>query len=1405
MQAKRTGLQARPAEPDDRILREILGYLNFSGGKPDTAFQRNWNTLFARPEFLADDTALPAFLRHHLQRVQGTVPAFADCSQAAAVISLVFDQCQPAYRRHHADLLFHLDAADFRQPFFLVRMVEAVLEQGPPWTETQRIVKGTLDKLNDFIGYRPVAVLENDRRMEPYPHERFRPIPVYIREAGVANGAYHELIERTIALLRDTPAEILRESHFDLDQLEELAIDVRAHDHAHPVTKRTNYTFGEWDPHRIDTKGRYTRFVIRKIVVDSLLQWMTEQKKLSADERLYDASAVLSGTMLMASSISGSGAETHDSTVNLISLLPKVARQRDAYYERLMTEATGARRGRLRKEAKLTQQPFGHIRQHLNIALARHGARQVQDRHVSRLYAQLGYPQAAREQSALVPVASARFETEIEWRLVSAQRCLERGDVRDVPKLLAEVEEHLDRGISCGALADPWNILGFQGMFPLFSSREDVVPDQRVADLIEIVESLFGVYSLALGEAAAASDEEALKELSSAFERRAQWWDKFAATTVEDLPKVFGMESWKSAVRVANTLRAWREAGKSAGDISFWRTHVAQFESIKAYALVVDVLLRRRDFVAAMGLLIQWLSDAESVGLESEGYSFHALLVRWMQGIVGSREYGEDCWPTIRRLFDFLEANAGSFWSVPTLAEALGDASRPRPPEATSESDSIDDASLEEESKDESTSDEESLFQAAYEGVVYRDSTRDGQEGDTLETGPTPQTAEVDAITRFFDPRLRFINTLAQMWLMAAARIAGTPQGNGARRGNGQNSSESRDDIISGWRRKARSLSRELSKLADQFAQYELDLPSGDHDENVEYDYQRHAQLYLLHSVVLTQVRLRMADRFLSACLPEERTRGEHSEAEERIVDVFRAVLTRDAGKVRRILPALRKQLGSKPLLYVALDSGGKPGPFRQAKLLQATLRFLLSELPRTGCLRETWQLLKTAYDMERGSHPSGMVVSEFDQLFRTALRNTLECAVRSSIQWRVGQTDETPASGAAPRGRNGGGAGVPLPLPEAGAARVTRKPWARRSRARRAIPAKGTRPAAWSANAILFSGPLRSAQRAKWRNDQLVTMASDVVQRYMKLWLTHSRSMRLSSVEEIAETAVWKHVRNFVESYGADLFHAKMLTLGNLRTILDAGIEGFLDYLDETRDETHPVKLLDDLCEGTIESERAMTYLEMIYETVVDKFDRYVEYNTTTTHSDYGEKFYCLLDFLRAESAYERDAWNLSPIGVCHQLFSECGRHVAARAWEQDFRARSSSVANKHLTRLRTLEKKYGMRLPSISDRIAEQFVKPLAVNRMRAHLPRALQDSRVGRNPSPAFEALRAEIDNYLDTTNGSGIDVPGWLRTLEREVSRLMDDASSAFDGVETTQLHSAATLSWNRLQMELQKWE
>ncbi|MDZ4683713.1 MAG: hypothetical protein SH850_01410, partial [Planctomycetaceae bacterium] len=686
---------------DIAAAREVLGYLNFSGGRPDPAFQRLVNDLTARVTF----PRLAATLLKVLAQLQAEVPAFHDCAQAEAVVKLAFDDVLPAYRKFHHDLLFHLSDEDFQQPFLLVRVWEAVLEQGSPWVDTARIVDGAIDRLNEFMGYRPVAVLENGRRMEPYEHERFRPIPMFLRGAGVAHGPYEDVVSRALELLRSTPADILAEAHFTLDSLDELALDPRAHDHLHPANKRTNYLFGEWDPHQIDLKGRYRRFVVRKVILDALLNWINLQKRVPTEEVLFDAAAVLSGTILMASSISGAGPDTHDSTVSLTSLLPRVARQRDAYYARLLNAATGARAKRLQKHAKTTQQPFGHVRQHLNFYLAQYGTQQVQRRYLAYLFARMAHPEAARRQSAVIPCAAARFECEIQWRIAAIKQALTAGDVAGAAQMVTESEEQLYRGIHCGALADPWNILGFQGQFPLFTTREDSVPDQRIEVLLQLVEGILEGYGRTLEEAAARALTALEAELLAKFEKFAEFWDRFGSTTVNDLPPVSGQDHLESARRVARALADWRAAGEAAGNIAFWRQHVDEFKSAKAYAQVVSALLDRRDQVASLGLLMQWLSEADDVGLLAGPMSFDGLLARWLEA-VGDRETalvkGEtpvDPWPMIRRLFDYLEANAGDYWHVPRLEETVAD-----------------DAWTDADPGDEDP--EQGLFGAAYEGVV---------------------------------------------------------------------------------------------------------------------------------------------------------------------------------------------------------------------------------------------------------------------------------------------------------------------------------------------------------------------------------------------------------------------------------------------------------------------------------------------------------------------------------------------------------------------------------------------------------------------------------------------------------------------------------------------------------------
>src|SRR5204862_12768 len=101
------------------------------------------------------------------------------------------------------------------QPFFLVRALEAVLRQRGPWEERERIVNGALKLLHDYVGHRPIAVLESRPESEPYDHERVRPIPLFIRGAGTACGRYQELIAKALAILEAADPALLREAHFD--------------------------------------------------------------------------------------------------------------------------------------------------------------------------------------------------------------------------------------------------------------------------------------------------------------------------------------------------------------------------------------------------------------------------------------------------------------------------------------------------------------------------------------------------------------------------------------------------------------------------------------------------------------------------------------------------------------------------------------------------------------------------------------------------------------------------------------------------------------------------------------------------------------------------------------------------------------------------------------------------------------------------------------------------------------------------------------------------------------------------------------------------------------------------------------------------------------------------------------
>ena len=352
-----------------------------------------------------------------------------------------------------------------------------------------------------------MAVLRTEQKIQPYDHEWVRPIPLWIRGAGVAVGPYRELVETALAILDAADPAILFDAMFALDQLDELAMDPRAYDFDHPVNKRPNYLFGQWDMNKLDNAGRCRRFVLQQAALDAMLDRLHHRGRLPRKQVLFEEAAVLAGTMLMGSGISGNRPDAHDSTVTLATLVEKIAVYRDAFYEQLLRKLKGQHAERLRAEAigvaaavrrrPAAFQPFPGRAPRRAVGARPPGAT-VRGHRLHR---------SGPRQAAVVPVASARMTCEMRCRMAAAHLAVERGKLDEAAAELPPIEDLLHRAIGCGAMVDPWNILGFGGEYSLFPAIENTVHDHRVDELLDTMGDIFALYGRIHKAAAAAGDD----------------------------------------------------------------------------------------------------------------------------------------------------------------------------------------------------------------------------------------------------------------------------------------------------------------------------------------------------------------------------------------------------------------------------------------------------------------------------------------------------------------------------------------------------------------------------------------------------------------------------------------------------------------------------------------------------------------------------------------------------------------------------------------------------------------------------------------------------------------------------------------------------------------------------------
>ena len=342
----------------------VLGYLNFSSGAFDPAAWRALDALYATfepapPEGVVErpDTAaaVAAALGRRVDELATGSAAFRDAGQARSALALVFTRTLPAYRRFHADLLEHQPPGALERPWFVMATAQAVLAElsAGEARDDEALAARAVDRLNDYVGWRPVAVLENGRLSEPYGHERVRPVPLFVAAAGAAHGRYRDLVATAVEILAAAPPQLLAQADFDPDALEELAIDPRAFDFLHPAASRPNYLFGLWDPARIDAQGRYRRMVVQQATLDGILSWPAHaaatgprSPELDAEYR-WEAAAVLAGVVLMASGLSGHGPGARQAALPLAELLPRIAGYRDEFYRWLLGTLPAQHRARL--------------------------------------------------------------------------------------------------------------------------------------------------------------------------------------------------------------------------------------------------------------------------------------------------------------------------------------------------------------------------------------------------------------------------------------------------------------------------------------------------------------------------------------------------------------------------------------------------------------------------------------------------------------------------------------------------------------------------------------------------------------------------------------------------------------------------------------------------------------------------------------------------------------------------------------------------------------------------------------------------------------------------------------------------------------------------------------------------
>src|SRR5262249_18848215 len=258
----------------------------------------------------------------------------------------------------------------------------------------------------------------------------------------------------------------------------------------------------------------------------------------------------------------------------------------------------------------------------------------------------------------------------------------------------------------------------------------------------------------------------------------------------------------------------------------------------------------------------------------------------------------------VRRFFELLEANADEQWLAPDRWVAAV---------AVEQSEEGDE--------------EGSEFASAYEGMTYKDSADDGEEGSVAggESAPLAGEFPLEPEADGLEGRLKFVHAVARLWRSAArpelwSRV------------------ESADrDTLAGWLSAAERGREALTRFLDQITAVPVPEPVGGHEGMIEFDRRRALKGHLLDLGVATCVEAGRAGLALSAVLVHggalaaasdplsDPPASESAAWRPLLVRLERAIGRRDAGQVRKLLPTFVSLFRHEPLLYCPPSDGGNP------------------------------------------------------------------------------------------------------------------------------------------------------------------------------------------------------------------------------------------------------------------------------------------------------------------------------------------------------------------------------------------------------------------------------------------------------------------------------------------------